>query len=241
MTGMNTFSTIGEIVAADFRTAAVFQRYQIDFCCQGARTIERGCREAGVDATDVLREIDEVTSRSSNGAPRFNTWGLPTLIDYIVANHHDYVRQQLPLIVPHSRRIADAHGERHRELRRVAELVVDVADEMTAHMMKEEHVLFPYIARLAEAAAAGQPAPHAPFGSVDSPIRVMEAEHESAGRAMLEIRELTDGFVPPSDACATYRVCLQELEAFEQDLHAHVHLENNILFPKALALEAACK
>ena len=239
MTGTNTFTTIGEIVAADFRTAAVFQRHQIDFCCQGARTIERGYREAGVDATDVLREIDEVRSQGSNGAPWFNTWGLPTLIDYIVANHHEYGRQQLALIVPHSRRIADAHGNRHPELRRVAELVVEIADEMTAHMVKEEHVLFPYIAQLAEAAAARRPAPRAPFGSVDSPIRVMEAEHESAGRAMLEIRELTDGFVPPPDACTTYRVCLQELDAFEQDLHAHVHLENNILFPKASALEAA--
>ena len=111
---------------------------------------------------------------------------------------------------------------------------------MTTHMMKEEQILFPYIVKLADAAAAGRPAPSAPFATVDNPIHMMEAEHESAGHAMLEIRELTDGFTPPPDGCATYAVCLQQLEAFERDLHAHVHLENNILFPKASALEASC-
>jgi regulator of cell morphogenesis and NO signaling len=141
-------------------------------------------------------------------------------------------------MVAHSRKIAEVHGVRHRELVRVAQLVEDVAEEMTGHMQKEEHILFPYITELARTAAAGQPAPFAPFGSVDNPIHMMEAEHESAGAAMLEIRELTDGYRVPDDACATYTVCLQELEAFERDLHAHVHLENNILFPKASAVES---
>lgn len=242
MTGTSTFTmTIGEIVAADYRAAAVFQRRGIDFCCHGARTLERGCRDAGVDTADVLREIEEATSAPDVGLPRFTTWDLRTLVHYIVANHHAYVREMLPLITAHARTIAEVHGGRHRELPRVAALVETIAGEMTSHMMKEEQILFPYIVRLAAAAAEGRPAPPAPFGSVDNPIRMMETEHETAGHAMLEIRELTDGFTPPADGCSTYAVCLQELSAFERDLHAHVHLENNILFPKASALEAASR
>src|SRR5215813_2823425 len=240
MTGTSAFNmTIGEIVAADYRAAAVFQRRGIDFCCHGARTLERGCRDAGIDTAEVMREIEDATASPAADVPRFNSWDLQTLVNYIVANHHAYVRQMLPLMTAHARKIAEVHGGRHRELPRVAQLVEEISAEMTSHMMKEEQILFPYIVRLATAAAEGRPAPRAPFGSVDNPIRIMEMEHETAGHAMLEIRELTDGFTPPADGCSTYAVCLQELEAFERDLHAHVHLENNILFPKASALEAA--
>jgi regulator of cell morphogenesis and NO signaling len=239
MSGTGTFNMlIGEIVADDYRAAAVFQRHDIDFCCHGARTLDRGCREAGVDTADVMREIETATA-TQGSVPRFNDWGLQTLAAYIVDNHHAYVREMLPLMTAHSRKIADVHGTRHPELARVAALVQELADDMTSHMMKEEQILFPFIVQLAAAAAQGRPAPTAPFGTVDNPIHMMEAEHESAGHAMLEIRELTDGYTPPADGCTTYRVCLQELEAFERDLHAHVHLENNILFPKASALEAS--
>ena len=242
MPGTSTFTnTIGEIVAADYRTAAVFRRHGIDFCCRGGRTLERACRDASLDSGEIMRELEDVASESSAGLPRFNSWGLSTLVSYIVANHHAYVRESLPLLVEYSRKIADVHGHRHPELPRVAQLVQAVADEMTSHMLKEERVLFPHIVQLATAASEGRPAARAPFGPVDNPIHMMEPEHESAGHAMLEIRELTDGFAPPADACATYVVCLHELEAFERDLHAHVHLENNILFPKASAIEAASR
>jgi regulator of cell morphogenesis and NO signaling len=230
--------TIGEIVAADYRAAAVFQRHGIDFCCQGARTLDRGCREAGADTTEVMREIADATASASTVVPRFSEWPLGELAEYIVAKHHTFVRDMLPLLTAHTRKIANVHGHRHPELPRVAELVEEIADDMTSHMMKEEQILFPYIVQLEAAVAAGRPAPPAPFGSVDHPIHMMKAEHELAGHAMLEIRELTDGFTPPPDGCTTYKVCLQELEGFEADLHAHVHLENNILFPKASALEA---
>lgn len=238
---MTTFDTIGDIVAADFRTAAVFQRHGIDFCCGGARTLEQACRHAGADATDVLREIEAARGAPAGGVPRFDTWSLATLAEYIVANHHAFVRRQLPLMIEHSRRIADVHGGRHPELERVAALVEEIAGEMTSHMAKEEQILFPYITLLEAAARQSRAMPPAPFGCIENPIRMMEAEHESAGHAMLEIRELTGGFVPPPDACATYTVCLQELEAFEADLHAHVHLENNILFRKASAMEVASR
>jgi len=228
--------TLGEIVTADFRAAAILERYGLDFCCRGNRTLEQSCRDAGIPSEDLLEQLEALETAAS-GAPVFRDMPLPVLVDYIVGKHHEYVRDALPGLLAHSKKISKVHGSRHPELTRVADLVEQVAAEMTTHMMKEEQILFPYIVQLASAAGRGEPAPFAPFGTVDNPIRMMEAEHESAGNAMFEIRELTDGYEVPADGCTTYAVCLRELDAFEKDLHAHVHLENNILFPKASALE----
>lgn len=231
--------TIRDIVAADYRTAAIFQRYGLDFCCRGNRTVEAACDDAGIPADRVQRDLADATALPPAGcAPRFNDWELPALTDHIVAKHHGFVREQLPVISVHAQKVARVHGARHPEMVTVAALVERVSDEMTSHMAKEEAVLFPYIDRLAAASAQGEPLPRAPFGSVENPIRMMEAEHESAGDAMAEIRRLTEGYRIPEEACGTYAVLLQELEAFELDLHRHVHLENNILFPKALLLES---
>ena len=229
--------TLGEIVTADFRAAAVLERYGLDFCCRGTRTLEQSCRDAGIPAGDVLERLGAIENSPSPETPAFNEWPLPVLVDYIVTTHHAYVRDALPVLLEHARKIAKVHGGRHPELVRVARLVEQIDAEMTSHMMKEEHILFPYIVELASAAERGAPAPRAPFGTVDNPLRMMEAEHESAGEATFEIRQLTNGYTVPADGCATYTVCLRELDAFEKDLHAHVHLENNILFPKASALE----
>jgi regulator of cell morphogenesis and NO signaling len=226
-------TTIRDIVANDYRAAAVFQHYGIDFCCGGNRTIDEASREAGTSADEVLRAVADATATPQAGAPRFNSWDLPLLVNYIVSNHHAFVRESIPTLLAHTKKIADVHGGRHPELTEVARLFLNVADEMTSHMWKEENVLFPYISTLAQGGT-----PDAPFSTVRNPIRMMEAEHESAGGAMARIREITSGYDVPADACTTYRVCLQELEAFERDLHQHVHLENNILFPKAQRLEA---
>jgi len=231
-------TTIREIVATDFRTAAIFQRFGLDFCCQGGRTIAQGCRDAGVNEEPLLREIEAVMTSSAGSAPRFASWTPHTLISYIVENHHAYVREALPVLLRHTRKIADVHGERHPELIHIARLIERVAAEMAEHMVKEEQILFPFIAKLSEAAGSGEPLPQPSFGSVENPIRMMEHEHRFVGDAMAEIRSLTDGYTQPDNACSTYRVCFQELEAFEGDLHAHVHLENNILFPKAVQLES---
>ena len=228
-------STVGEIVADDFRTAAVFNEYGIDFCCGGKRTVAAACRERQIE-TDVLVEAIEKACLEPGTGPRFDEWEPEALIGYIVGNHHGYVRRALPSLVANARKIAAVHGSRHPELLEVAQLAEVVAAEMISHMMKEERMLFPYIAELAAAARDGRPAAAAPFGPVEHPIRMMEDEHESAGACMARIRELTGGFTVPGDGCTTYRICFQELEAFEADLHAHVHLENNLLFPKALAL-----
>ncbi|HXW07603.1 MAG TPA: iron-sulfur cluster repair di-iron protein [Vicinamibacterales bacterium] len=237
---MNTTldSTIGEIVAADFRTAAVFHRHGIDFCCRGGRLFPAACQEQGVDPERLLAELDEARRSDGPAPPDFASWDELTLIDYIVSHHHEYVRAITPTLIAHTEKVARVHGGTHPELGEVSALMAGVAREMATHMLKEEHILFPHIHAMAQAAQQGCPPPPSPFGTVENPIRMMETEHESAGEAMARIRELTGGFVPPSDACATYRVCLQELDAFEQDLHQHVHLENNLLFPKARRLDA---
>ena len=231
-------TTIRDIVADDFRAAAVFQQFGIDFCCNGNRTVEDACRTGAASAEDVLRSLGEATIGQPAGTPRFNAWDLATLVAFIVANHHVYVRQAMPPLLTHTEKLARVHGARHPEVLEVARLFAGIADEMTSHMEKEEHILFPYILELAAAARTHAAAPSAPFGTVRNPIRMMEAEHESAGTAMARIHELTSGYSVPADGCATYEVCLRELEAFEADLHQHVHLENNILFPKAARLEA---
>jgi regulator of cell morphogenesis and NO signaling len=171
--------------------------------------------------------------------PNFAVWTPNELIDYIVTKHHAYVREALPTITAHTEKIARVHGARHPELAEVARLAAAVAEDMTSHMWKEEQILFPFIAALATAAEQKRPAPAAPFGSVGNPIHMMEMEHETAGGAVARIRELTHDYQEPVDGCTTYSITLKELEAFERDLHAHVHLENNVLFPRAVALEAS--
>lgn len=230
-------TTVREIVAEDFRTAAVFDKFGIDFCCGGNRPLGEVCQERGVAVTEVVTALDQASAAAGTDTPRFNTWDPPALVSYIVANHHAYVKAAIPPLLEHTKKIASVHGDRHPELTQVAITFADVADEMGSHMFKEERILFPFIVAMAEASAGGRPLPPAPFGTVENPIRMMEQEHESAGGAMAEIRKLTGDYQPPDDACSTYRVTLEELKAFENDLHRHVHLENNILFPKARDLE----
>jgi len=231
-------TTIREVVASDYRTAAIFQRHGLDFCCNGGRTIEQGCRDAGADADAVIHELDSVLGTPATGVPRFAAWDARTLINYIVGNHHAYVRDALPVLLRHTEKISQVHGAKHPELVHIADLFARVAREMDEHMMKEERVLFPFIAALEDSVVRGTPPEPALFGTVANPIRAMEADHQFVGDAMAEIRHLTHDYTPPDDACATYRVCFQELDAFERDLHDHVHLENNLLFPKAAVLEA---
>jgi regulator of cell morphogenesis and NO signaling len=216
----------------------VFERHGLDFCCSGNRSVTQACREAAVDEAAVLAELDAVLGTPPVSAIDYNSWTPRALVEHIVGTHHGYVRASIPPLIQHTQKIASVHGSRHPELVHIAALFLRVADEMTEHMFKEEQILFPFIAAVDEARANGQPLPLPPFGTVANPIGMMEAEHKFVGDAMAEMRHLTAGFTPPENACATYRVTLQELDAFERDLHAHVHLENNVLFPKALALES---
>jgi regulator of cell morphogenesis and NO signaling len=231
--------TVKDFVVEDFRTAAVFEQHGIDFCCGGGVTLEEACARKGIEAEAVRRELEELASAPAGMNPRFERWELDALVEHIVTSHHAFVKGAIPVLMAHTAKVASVHGGRHPEVVEIYELMRAVAEEMTSHMQKEELMLFPYIKALAKSMREGTEPPRAPFGSVANPIRMMESEHSSAGGAMERIRELTNGFRPPEDACTTYRVSFQELAQFERDLHVHVHLENNILFPRAIEMEGA--
>jgi regulator of cell morphogenesis and NO signaling len=230
--------TVRDFVVTDFRTAAVFEKHGLDFCCGGGLPLEEACRKKGLDAGAVATDLAAVMATTNEAGPGPEAWELDALASHIVATHHAAVREALPALLQHSEKVARVHGDRHPEMVAVARHVQTLAHEMTQHMMKEELVLFPCVSTLSAAARGDVTPPAAPFGSVTNPIRMMVEEHESAGGETAEIRRLTSNYTPPADACTTYRVLFQELEAFEKDLHRHVHLENNILFPKAERLEA---
>jgi len=230
-------STLKSIVTDDYRAAAVFEKFSLDFCCGGGITIDQACSEKMLDPALVYAELGELENISNGNTPRFSAWLLDELVDYIVNVHHRYVREAIPVLAAHTQKVAMVHGERHPEVVTIARHFEAVARDMTAHMMKEEHVLFPYIKNLVTAKRNGRPFQLPPFGGAYNPIRMMETEHQAAGDEMSAVRDLTNNYVLPDDACTTYRVTFQELQQFEEDLHRHVHLENNILFPKTIVLE----
>lgn len=228
--------TLGDIVAADYRAAAVFDSFGLDYCCGGKRTVEESCRVKGLDAGGVVAALDAIAADGSPAPKSDDQWQADELADHIVRRHHAYVREALPAISSHLEKLVQVHGGRHPELARVAEHFGQIGRELQMHMFKEEQVLFPFIRGLA-AAKTGAPPPPNMFGSVQNPIRMMEAEHQSAGNELFVIRELTGDYRVPDDGCATYRITFQELAAFDDDLRLHIHLENNVLFPMAVRLE----
>lgn len=235
MTALLTATTVGAIVAADFRTAEVFERFGIDFCCGGGQSLADACYDVSAEVDDVLRALEALPPQQP-ASDDVTEWPVDRLAEHIVTTHHAYVREALPTITRYLAKLVDVHGARHPELQRVASHFERLGGDLELHMMKEEQVLFPYVMELAGSAAGGRHVP-SPFGTVENPIRMMRREHREAADELDAIRTLTNGYAPPEDGCTTYRVCLSELQRFEQDLHRHVHLENNVLFPKAIALE----
>jgi regulator of cell morphogenesis and NO signaling len=229
--------TLSEIVKDNFHTAAIFEKYNLDFCCNGKRTLADACAEKEINPGNVISEIEELNSSSSNAEIKPDEWSLDYLIQYIISNHHNYVNRMLPVISAHTQKITSVHGERHPETKRIAEIFSAINNEMRHHMMKEEKILFPHINLLVKSGSNGKTSDRPYFGTIKNPIAMMEAEHQSAGDGMLDIKELTDNYTPPADACETFKISYIELKEFEEDLHKHVHLENNILFPKAIELE----
>lgn len=235
MTDRLTSATVGDIVANDYRTAAVFEQFGIDFCCGGRRSLSDACQTASADPDAVRRALDALPHDVSSEGD-VTRWPIQRLVDHIVATHHAYVRSALPTIARYLEKLVDVHGARHPELVRVQSHFESMRSDLEQHMMKEEQVLFPYVKDLAERdGTCGQML--SPFGTVANPIRMMEREHREAADELAAMRELTNGYVKPDDGCTTYAVCMAELARFEQDLHLHVHLENNVLFPRALRLE----
>jgi regulator of cell morphogenesis and NO signaling len=230
--------TVGEIVAKDYRAAEVFKKHGIDFCCGGKKSVADVCAQKGLNPALIDMDLSALSQDApSQNAVAADTWPLGLLCDYIVQIHHTYTREKLPLLMEYATKVAKVHGHAWPENIEIAVLTRALQEEMTDHMRKEEEILFPYIKAIAGHNASdgrvGKPA----FGTVANPIAVMESEHESAGDAIKEIRRLSHNFTPPEGACNTYRVLYKLLEEFESDLHKHVHLENNILFPRAVAME----
>ncbi len=229
--------TLGQIAAKDLRKAQVFKKYGLDFCCGGKKTVKEACAEKGLDVTKVEQELQQADIMPSSRPVPYSDWGLDFLADYIVNTHHSYVRKNLPDIKVYADKVMKVHGSQHPELLRINQLVIEINAELMGHMVKEEKVLFPYIKELVAAKNNTQPLHAAHFGTVQNPINMMEMEHEWVGKNLEEIREISKNYVLPEDACASYSLLYRMLDEFEEDLHLHIHLENNILFPKALEIE----
>lgn len=229
--------TIGQIVADDYRTAQVFKKFGLDFCCGGKRTVEEACEKKGVELSEVQKALDALGNKATD-QHNYSEWSPAFLVDYIINTHHHFVRTKLPEIKAYARKVAKVHGNSYPVLNKMLDRFLKLNNEMLSHLDKEEQILFPYIKKLVAAESGGRPLAEKPaFGTAANPVRMMEAEHEEAGGLMAELESLSNGFTPPEDACTTFRVYFQNLEGFRDDLHKHVHLENNILFPKALELE----
>jgi regulator of cell morphogenesis and NO signaling len=229
--------TLGEIVSKDLRKAETFKKFGLDFCCGGKKSLEDACKEKGLDILQVRNELEK-TSHASTGTPQhdFDSWSLSFLADYIVNVHHAYVKQNIPILLELSQKVATRHGKAHPELNQIAEKVSAMANELTLHLKKEEGILFPYIKQLENPDTSYGQMSQA-FGSVKQPVAVMENDHDIVGQLAEEIKNLTNNYTLPENACNSYGLLYKKLEDFENDLHMHIHLENNILFPKAIALE----
>lgn len=231
--------TIGEMVAEDYRKAEVFARFGIDFCCGGKDPLVETCIKKGIDMNEVelaLKKLEEKVQQAISHD--YTSWDLDFLADFIVNTHHKYVEAALPHLDELSTKVANVHGSEHPEVLEIAALYRAIADELRMHMQKEENILFPFIKQMAEAKRNNTSCKPAPFGSIKNPINMMELEHESAGGNMQSINELSNGYTLPAEACNTFKVLYASLEEFEKDLHRHIHLENHILFPKAIAMES---
>ena len=229
-------STLRSIALEEPATIRVFERYRLDYCCGGNRPLHEVCSENGIATEKLLAALTAATVNAP-ATKDLSRVTLAELIHRIVETHHVYVRSELIRLQPMAQRVATKHGPVHPEVSLIERDLLQLGDELLFHLHKEERILFPYIEALERSCETGGAVPGSQFGSVQSPIQAMLHEHESAAALLEEMRTRSDGFVPPPDACPTYVGLYHGLKAFERDLHRHVHLENNLLFPRAIALE----
>ena len=233
-------TTVREIALENPAAIRVFEKFGIDYCCGGRKPLAEACEERALEPAAVLAAIEATAVPAAASGPDWTTAGLGTLCRHIVETHHAYVRAEIPRLQLFAEKVLSRHGDTHPELARIRELTDAISEDMTQHMGKEEVVLFPYITKLERNIATCGPPSLGCFGTVKNPVRMMMAEHDAAGAIMAEIRELSHDYTAPQGACPTYRGIYQSLVDFERDLHQHVHLENNILFPRAIELEESC-
>lgn len=234
---LNSNQTVREIAIENPAAVRVFESLGIDYCCGGKRPLSEACESANVPMERVLDLLKKVEEAPSEPGTRWNESRLSDLTCHIINRHHGYVRQEVARLQPLLEKVAGKHGAAHPELLSIQGLFTAMAQELHTHMLKEEQVLFPYLQRMETAVSAQQPVPPAFFGSVGNPIAHMLAEHDDAGELTAKIRALSGNYEPPADTCPSFLALYDGLEEFERDLHQHVHLENNILFPRALEME----
>ncbi|MDP2237223.1 MAG: iron-sulfur cluster repair di-iron protein [Bacteroidales bacterium] len=229
--------TISEIVTQDFRTSEVFRKHDIDFCCGGQIALDVVCKQKSLDLDQIIYELNVFEQTKSGTEHIYDDWEIDFLADFILNTHHRYVKSEIPVLRAYLEKIADVHGENHPELRIVKNLFFESADALLRHMEKEEVILFPYIKELLQFQKQPENMENPVIDPSENPLNEMMDEHVTEGARFREMARLTNNYMIPGDACNTYLVAIRKLEAFERDLHRHIHLENNILFPKTLLLE----
>lgn len=229
--------TVGSIVAEDYRAAAVLTRYGIDFCCKGGRSVQEVCDTKNIDRNQLTEDITATLARNTKNGEDMRTWPLDQLADHVETVHHRYVEERGPILRQYLDKLCRVHGGRHPELFLIQDEFNTCLGAMAMHMKKEELVLFPFVRNLARSERSGGPfkAPH--FGTVENPVKAMMADHEDEGARFGRMNAVSGNFTPPADGCATYATAFLMLKEFEEDLHLHIHLENNIMFPRAVELE----
>lgn len=234
---MNSATTVRELVIQMPQATRVFEKFKIDYCCGGNTSLVEACAKADVDLRELEQELEHAGSAREIQATDFNEMTLPVLIDHIVTKHHLFTREEMVRLDALMAKVVSVHGDKHPELQEASTLLKKLDEDLNPHMLKEERVLFPYIAQLDRSATLKVNPPFAPFGAVKNPVRMMMMEHDAAGEILRELRSVTSDYAIPADACISYKTLYEALEALERDLHQHIHLENNILFPKAVEFE----
>jgi len=228
---------VGQIARSNYKTVEVFEKLRIDFCCGGDISLEEACKRKNANAEEVLGTLKKVMGIGQNENDRIQSLPLDQLIDHIIKVHHSYVLESVPILQKYLHKIADVHGDHHPELAVVEDSFNQAAENLLAHMQKEEQILFPWIKQMLKSKEGNNPVQGVHPGTVQSPITVMKQEHEAEGERFEMLSTLTNNYSIPEDACNSYNYAFQKLREFEQDLHRHIHLENNILFPEAIKLE----
>lgn len=237
---INSAMTVREVANELPAATRLFESLKIDYCCGGNRPLTEACASVGVEVDDVLGmlEVASQPAAQPNDTIDFQRISVPELVTHILDTHHVFTKQEITRLELLTQKVISAHSQNHPELNKVGSLFTQLGAELTPHMFKEERVLFPYILGLVRAGVENLRPPFAPFGTVNNPVRTMMREHENAGEILRELRAVTSDYTTPADGCISYRTLYEALEAFEKDLHQHIHLENNILFPRAIELEA---
>jgi regulator of cell morphogenesis and NO signaling len=238
---MNREKTIRELALENAAATKVFERLGIDYCCGGNHTLEQACHAANIPVDQVLKSLEEAkqSSPASSADRNWQTEPLGDLVSHITNTHHKYTRDGIARLTPLFAKVCSVHGANHPELLELRDIFAGLTQELTVHLLKEEKVLFPYIIRMEEAVIEKAPILPPPFGTVQNPVAMMEHEHDSAGNALRAMRTISRGYIAPPDACVSYQTLYQALAELEADLHQHIHLENNILFSRAIEMEKA--